>query len=52
MTARNRHAEAVRSVVFSADGKTLASDSFDKTAKLWDVATGQEQATFRSYGDH
>ncbi len=45
------HAEAVRSVAFSADGKTLASGSFDKTVKLWDVATGQEQATFRGYGE-
>ncbi len=45
------HAEAVRSVAFSADGKTLASGSFDKTVKLWDVATGQEQATFRSHGE-
>src|SRR5271157_1963878 len=41
------HGEAVQSVAFSADGKSLASGSLDKTAKVWDVATGQERATFR-----
>jgi len=32
----------VLSVAFSPDGKTLASGSYDKTIKLWDVATGNE----------
>jgi len=45
------HDGAVRSVAFSADGKTLASGSFDKTAKVWDVATGQKLATLRGHGD-
>ncbi|MBD2611882.1 MAG: trypsin-like peptidase domain-containing protein [Nostoc sp. ZfuVER08] len=32
---------AVNSVAISADGKTLASGSDDKTIKIWNIATGQ-----------
>ena len=39
------------SVAFSPDGKTLASGSGDKTIKLWDVATGKEQATLKGHTD-
>jgi WD40 repeat protein len=37
------------SVAFSADGRYLVSGSYDKTVKLWDLATGQEQQTFRGH---
>ncbi|XGV95174.1 MAG: NB-ARC domain-containing protein [Leptolyngbya sp. BL-A-14] len=33
------HADWVWSIAFSADGKTLASSSSDRTIKLWDMAT-------------
>ena len=39
----------VTSVSFSPDGKTLASGNWDLTIKLWDVATGKEQATHKSH---
>ena len=43
------HTKLVYSVVFSPDGKTLASGSWDKTIKLWDVATGKERATLKGH---
>jgi len=49
---RNRlegHSSEVTSVVFSPDGKTLASGSDDKTVKLWDVTTGTEIRTLKGY---
>jgi len=35
------HTGIVRSVAFSPDGTRLLTGSYDDTAKLWDVATGQ-----------
>jgi len=36
------HTGVVSSVVFSPDGKRLATASYDGTAKVWDAASGQE----------
>jgi WD40 repeat protein len=42
LVVQTGHSSEVVSVAFSPDGKTLASGSWDKTIKLWDVATGAE----------
>jgi WD40 repeat protein len=39
------------SVVFSSDGKRIASASTDKTLKLWDAMTGRELATLNGHED-
>jgi WD40 repeat protein len=46
------HTDQVYQVAFSPDGKTLASGSWDKTIKLWDVAAGKELATLKGHTDH
>jgi WD40 repeat protein/predicted Ser/Thr protein kinase len=39
------HKNQVGCVVFSPDGAQIVSASWDQTARLWDVATGQQIAT-------
>jgi WD40 repeat protein/serine/threonine protein kinase len=45
------HASDVHCVVFSPDGRWLATASQDHTAKLWAAATGKELVTYRGHTD-
>ncbi|MCF6367059.1 MAG: caspase family protein [Bacteroidales bacterium] len=43
------HQGAVKVAVFSPDGKFLITGGRDKTAKLWELATGREMRTFQGH---
>lgn len=46
------HDDSVTAVVFSPDGKHVASSSIDKTIKLWDTSTGNLQKTLKGHGGY
>src|SRR6267142_68798 len=48
LIAKNAHADRVRSISFSPDGKVIASGGFDSVIRLWDAATGKQLRWFES----
>jgi WD40 repeat protein len=45
------HTDEVNDIEFSPDGTKLASASLDRTAKVWDTASGKELFTLKGHGD-
>ena len=45
------HTERIRSVAFSPDGKRIVTASYDRTARVWDAATGREILQLRGHTD-
>jgi WD domain, G-beta repeat len=45
------HDDQVSSAAFSPDGARVVTASLDKTARLWDAATGKEVAVLRGHDD-
>jgi WD40 repeat protein len=45
------HKDLIYALAFSPDGKTVASSGYDRTIKLFDVATGKEIMTLKDHSD-
>jgi WD40 repeat protein/tRNA A-37 threonylcarbamoyl transferase component Bud32 len=45
------HTDRVRSVAFSTDSQRVVTASYDKTARIWDAATGREVTRLRGHAD-
>jgi WD40 repeat protein len=45
------HEDAVWSAAFSPDGSRIVTASRDKTARIWDAATGKEVMVLHGHGD-
>lgn len=45
------HDDVVFSIAFTPDGKKLASASFDKTVRIWNVSTQEQEKIFTGHSD-
>lgn len=44
------HTEAISTIVFSPDGRFVASSDFDSNIKIWDINNGEEIASLKDNG--
>ena len=52
LVIQSGHSDIIRSVVFSPDGKLVASASSDKTIRLWELETGRMLRVLDYHGDN
>lgn len=52
IVAIDGHTDRVRSVVYSPDGRRVLTASYDKTARVWDAASGVELLRLSGHTDH
>jgi dipeptidyl aminopeptidase/acylaminoacyl peptidase len=45
------HRDTILAIAFSPDGKTVASASYDKLVKIWDVTTGKQLHSLKEHTD-
>lgn len=45
------HTDSILAVAFSPDRRTIASASYDRLVKLWDVASGKQIASLKEHSD-
>lgn len=45
------HTDAILAIAFSPDGRTIASASYDRLVKLWDVASGKQVKSLKEHAD-
>ena len=50
LVVQTGHGGEVNSVAFAPDGRTILTGSDDKTARLWDAATGREIRRLEGHG--
>ncbi|EEU38120.1 uncharacterized protein NECHADRAFT_48128 [Fusarium vanettenii 77-13-4] len=48
----DNHHNSIRSLAFSPDGKMLISGSYDRTVKIWDIATGDLGRLIKGHDDN
>jgi WD40 repeat protein len=52
LVIQSGHSDNIRAIVFSPDGKLVASASSDKTIRLWEVASGRMLRTLDHHRDN